>query len=157
MAWNWDAIAAISSALGGLGVVISVIFLVYEVRRSAQAIEGATVQNLMSLEHSVFSAMADNAEVFIRGRSNRAALTEAEMMRFDRLASSYMSLVYSAYVQHQENLIDAETWEAYVNANRIYMVHPGFLESWDAFKIGYPASFRELIDNTARSAEKEIS
>ncbi|MES2335896.1 MAG: hypothetical protein V4551_14620 [Pseudomonadota bacterium] len=49
MTWNWDAISAISSVLGGLGVVISVIFPVYEVRRNAQAIEGATVQNLMSL------------------------------------------------------------------------------------------------------------
>jgi hypothetical protein len=150
MDWNWDAISAVSSVLGGLGVVISVIFLVYEVRRNAQAIEGATVQGLMSLEHSVFTTLADNAELFARGRRDRLGLSEEEMFRFDRLASSYMSLAYSAYVQHQEQLIDDETWDAYVSACRTYLVHPGFAESWDLFKVGYPKSFRDLIDRTAR-------
>ena len=106
MDWNWDAISAISSVLGGLGVVISVIFLVYEVRRNAQAIEGATVQNLMTLEHSVFTTLADNADLFARGRRDRAVLSEEDTFWFDRLASSYMSLSYSAYIQHQEALID---------------------------------------------------
>jgi hypothetical protein len=152
MAWNWEAISAISSVLGGLGVVISVIFLVYEVRRNAQAIEGATVQGLMSLEHSVFTTLADNADLFARGRRDRTALTEEDMFRFDRLASSYMSLAYSAFVQHQENLIDDETWDAYVNAARTYLMHPGFAQSWDVFKVGYPRSFRDLIDSNARTS-----
>jgi hypothetical protein len=151
MEWNWDAISAISSVLGGLGVVISVIFLVYEVRRNAQAIEGATVQNLMTLEHSVFTTLADNADLFARGRRDRATLSEEDMFRFDRLASSCMSLSYSAFIQHQEDLIDDETWDAYVNAVRSYMVHPGFAQSWDLFKVGYPKSFRTLIDTLSRT------
>ncbi len=148
--WNWDAISAISSALGGLGVIISVFFLVHEVRRNAQAIEGATVQGLMSLERDVFALLADNAALFTRGRRDRAALSEEDLFRFDKIAGAYMSLVYSAFVQFQERLIDDETWDAYVCAVRAHMVHPGFGASWDASKIGYPKSFRELIDRDAR-------
>ena len=150
MNWNWDAISAVSSALGGLGVIVSVFFLVYEVRRNAQAIEGATVQGLMSLERDVFTVLADNAELFSRGRRDRAALSEEDMFRFDKIAGSYMSLVYSAFVQFQERLIDDETWEAYVNAVRAHLAHPGFCDSWDEAKIGYPKSFRVMVDRDAR-------
>ena len=148
--WNWDAISAVSSALGGLGVIISVVFLIYEVRRSAQAIEGATVQSLMSLERDVFGLLVDNADLFIRGRRDRSALTEEDMFRFDKIVGSYMSLGYSGFVQFQERLIDDETWEAYVNAIRAHLIHPGFGKSWDAAKEGYPKSFRDLIDSMAR-------
>jgi hypothetical protein len=151
--WNWDAISAFSSALGGLGVIISVAFLVYEVRRNAQAIEGATVQSLMSLERDVFATLADNADLFLRGRRDRSALTEEDMFRFDRVFASYMSLAYSGFVQFQERLIDDETWEAYVNAVRAHMVHPGFCDSWDVSKIGYPKSFRVMVDNRARDTK----
>lgn len=57
-----------------------------------------------------------------------------------------MTLSYSAFIQHQENLIDDETWDAYVNAVGIHLAHPGFAESWNDFKGGYPKSFRKLID-----------
>ncbi len=150
--WNWDAISAVSSALGGLGVIISVVFLVYEVRRSAQAIEGATVQSLMSLERDVFAMLVDNAELFIRGRRDRSALSETDMFRFDKISGAYMSLGYSAYVQFQERLIDDETWEAYVSAFRVHLTCPGFGDSWDTMKTGYPKSFRDQIDGIARTA-----
>ncbi len=150
--WNWDAISAVSSALGGLGVIVSVIFLVYEVRRNAQAIEGATVQSLMSLERDVFAMLADNAGLFIRGRRDRSSLSEEDMFRFDKIVGSYMSLAYSGFVQFQERLIDDETWEAYENAIRANLMHPGFGASWDMAKTGYPKSFRELIDTSAKDA-----
>ena len=150
--WNWGAISAISSALGGLGVIISVFFLVYEVRRNAQAIEGATVQGLMSLERDVFTVLADNADLFTQGRRDRPGLSETDMFRFDKITGSYMSLVYSAFVQFQEDLIDDETWDAYVNAVRAHKEHPGFAASWDVSKAGYPKSFRDLVDRDARAA-----
>ena len=146
MIWNWEAITAVSSVMGGLGVVISVGFLVYEVRRNAQAIEGATVQALMSLERDVFATLADNAGLFIRGRMDRAGLSEEDQYRFDKIASTYMSLVYSGYVQFQQGLIDDEVWEAYLKACRTHLAHPGFAQSWQAFSSGYPKSFRNLID-----------
>ena len=151
MQWNWDAISAISSVVGGVGVIISVVFLVYEVRRNAQAIEGATVQALMSLEREVFAMLASHAELFTRGRRNRSDLSEEDQFRFDMVVKSEMSLVYSAFVQFEQNLIDQEVWDAYLSAARAHIEHPGFAESWESFKFGYPKSFRDMMDTSAKS------
>ncbi len=152
MNWNWEAISALSSALGGLGVVISVGFLVYEVRRNAQAIEGATVQALMSLEREVFSMLVEHAGLYTRGRKDRASLSEEDQYRFDNVAMSFMSLVYSGYVQFEQHLISDEVWDAYRGGCQAHLMHPGFVESWEGFKSGYPASFRIIIDSLPTAA-----
>lgn len=146
MDWNWDAISAISSVVGGFGVILSVVFLVYEVRRNAQAIEGATVQSLMSLEREVFGMFAANADLCISGHQNRSGLSAAEQFRYDRVVACYMSLVYSASTQFDGKLIDRDCWEAYLNAAGGHLANRGFRESWESFKHGYPKSFRQVVD-----------
>ena len=42
----WDAITGLASIVGVVGGLVSVTFLILEIRRNAQAIEGATVQSL---------------------------------------------------------------------------------------------------------------
>lgn len=106
----------------------------------------------MSLERDVFAMLADNAEVFTRGRHDRAALSKLDMFRFDRIVASHMSLDYSGFVLFEERLIDEEAQDADLNAVGAYMVHPGFRAGWDASKPGYPESFRELIHSKAIAA-----
>lgn len=146
MSWDWDRITAISSIIGVFGGLISAIFLIYEVRHNAKAIEGATVQSLMSLEREVFTFLADNAGLFIRGSKNISQLSAEERLKFDRIVGAQMSLYYSAFVQFEQHLIDHEVWEAYLNAVKSYMAAPGFSISWNAMEHRYPGSFRNVID-----------
>lgn len=142
---DWNLITAIATVIGVVGGIVSVGFLVFEVRHNTHAIEGATVQSLMSLERDVFALLADNAELFLRGCETIEALTREERFRFDRVVGAQMSLIYSAFVQHGEGLMDDEIWDAYLNAVGRYMVFPGFAESWGALKPAYPRSFRAAI------------
>ena len=58
---DWTLVTAVATVLGVVGGLISVAFVVYEIRRNAQAIEGATVQSLMALEQQVFTVILNNA------------------------------------------------------------------------------------------------
>lgn len=146
MNWNWDQITALSSVVGVAGGLISVCFLVFEIRRNALAIEGATVQSLMSFEKDVFGFLAANAGLYLRGCADHSQLSAEERFCFDRLVNAQMSLFYSAFVQFGQGLIDDEVWQAYVNALKRYMGAPGFRLSWKAMEMSYPASFRKFID-----------
>jgi hypothetical protein len=137
---------AVASVAGAIGVVISIIFLIYEVRHNAQAIEGATVQSLMSLEREVFSLLAENAELMTKGGWNFASLSEPEVYRYERGVGTYMSLIYSAFIQHARDLVEDEVWDAYVRALGRHMEAPGFKSTWDGIKLGYPKSFQHAID-----------
>lgn len=143
MAWNWEQITAVATVLGVLGGLISVGFVVYEVRRNADAIEGATVQGLMSLEVQVFSILAEHAEVFERGAADLTSLSAGEKFLFDRLVACKLSLLNSAFVQYEQQLIDDDVWEAYVRAFHEDIRAPGFLAAWQAIESRYPEGFRD--------------
>lgn len=145
MAWDWGQITALSSLAGVIGGLISVIFLIFEVRHNAHAIEGATVQALMSLEGNVFAMVADNAELYLAGCAEGASLAPPDQLRFDRIVGAQMSLYYSAWVQFQQNLIDDEVWEAYRNALMGHLAEPGFARCWQGMAHRYPRSFRAAI------------
>jgi hypothetical protein len=143
---DWTVITAIATILGVIGGLVSVVFLILEVRRNAQAIEGATVQSLMSFEKDVFALIANNAELYVKGSAGLSKLTAAQKLSFERIVSVQMSLAYSAYVQFQQQLIDDEVWDAYFNALNRYMKAPGFHESWKSFENSYPKSFRDMVN-----------
>ena len=145
MNWDWVAIEAIASIIGGLGVIASIIFLIYEVRHNARAIEGATVQSLMSLEREVFSLLADNADLMTKGGTKYKSLTKVEVYKYERMVGSYMSLIYSAFVQNEGKLVDDDVWAAYLNALSRHMEAPGFFLAWDKIKDGYPESFLNAL------------
>jgi len=142
---DWALITAVATVLGVIGGLISVSFVVYEIRRNAQAIEGATVQSLMSLEQQVFSAILANSAVYLKGCAASPDMTETEAMEFSNCVGMVMSMTYSAYVQHQQDLIDDEVWDAYLNAAQGRLARPGFLATWQGLQMGYPASFRTAV------------
>lgn len=154
---NWAAVEGIASVAGAIGVVISIIFLIYEVRHNARAIEGATVQSLMTLEREVFGLLADNAELMTKGGANTEALTEVEKYKYERGVGTYFSLIYSAYMQHERDLVKDEVWDAYLNALERHMQAPGFVEAWLKIGVGYPKSFQDLIEEKFSLFSKEKS
>lgn len=145
MSWSWDQVTAMTSIAGVIGGLISVYFLVHEVRRNAQALEGATVQSLMNFEKDVFALIANNAPLYLRGCEDVSGLSPAEVLSFDRIVGSYMSLFYSAHVQYGQQLIDEEVWEAYANALRSNLAKPGFQIRWKTMEMSYPETFRRMI------------
>lgn len=154
---GWDAITALSGVAGAVGVMISIGFLVFEVRHNTRAIEGATVQDLMSLEKDTFTLLADNAEIYVRGSADFEELEPAERFRFERIVGAQMSLSYSAYAQHRRGLIPSETWTAYFNAATRYLRQPGFRACWHGIRLGYPESFRAVMKKAeARALSGEL-
>lgn len=142
---DWSTLGAIASIIGVIGGLVSVVFLVLEIRRNAQAIEGATVQNLMGMESQVFTWLAENAELYLRGSRDFAALNEVEAFRFTQAVKLYMSLFYAAFKQYEQALIDPEVWLAYEASLQANLARPGFLACWTGFQTSYPASFRARV------------
>lgn len=143
--WSWEQITAIATVLGVFGGLISVGFVVYEVRRNADAIEGATVQGLMSLEVQVFAILAAHADVYARGSADLTILEPKDRFLFDRLVGCKMSLLNSAFVQYEQKLIDEDVWHAYARSFQSDLEAPGFLSAWQMIELRYPEGFRTQL------------
>ena len=143
VAMNFDrtAIAGIATVIGVSVGIISLVFVIYEVRRNARAIEGTTVQSLLKLESQVFAPVSPNASLLRKCSADLVGLSEDDLLKFGLLVCIQMSLYYSASVQFQQHLIDQKVWDAYLNAVQSHMTHPGLAEIWTTFESNYPKSF----------------
>lgn len=146
MIWSWEQITAVATILGVFGGLISVGFVVYEVRRNADAIEGATVQGLMSLEVQVFSILAQHSEVYARGSAGLEGLNSEDRFLFDRLVACKLSLLNSAFVQYEQQLIDEDVWLAYARAFRADLEAPGYRAAWQIIQPRYPEGFCRRLE-----------
>jgi len=106
----------------------------------------------MSLEAQVFSVLAENAELFTESCAESRAFLAVEQFKFRELVSVVMSLTYSAYVQHQQGLIDDEVWQAYENGMFSRLRQPGFSAAWQTTKTSYPKSFQDSVAEGASKA-----
>ncbi len=143
---DWNAIDAISSAIGAVGVIVTIVYLASQIRQNTQSIQGQTEQSLMTLEKEVNSMIAEYASVYRRGTSDMSDLDVDEAVQFDYIVAAEMSLVYSAYVQHRRKLISDEVWIAYVNGAKVQLAQRGYHQAWERLINDYPRSFVAVID-----------
>jgi predicted small secreted protein len=143
---DWNAIDAISSAIGAVGVIVTIVYLASQIRQNTQSIQGQTEQSLMTLEKEVYSMIAEYASVYRRGTSDMSDLDVDETVQFDYIVAAEMSLVYSAYVQHRRKLISDEVWMAYVNGAQVQLAQQGYHQAWERLINDYPRSFVAVID-----------
>ena len=100
----------------------------------------------MSLEGEVFALLADNAELMTQGGEAFETLTSAQLYQYKRSVGTYMSLIYSAYIQHDLALVESEVWEAYKNALARHTRAPDFKLTWERIKVGYPRGLQQIVD-----------
>lgn len=144
MTWDWTTIAAIAPSIG-VAAGVSLIFLIYELRRNTNAFEGATVQSPMSLESQVFANISENAGLFRQGCTDVSQLSEDDKLRFNRPVAIQMPLYYSAFVRFRQNLIDQQVWDACPNAVNGHLAKPGFSDTWRSFSQNHLISFRDML------------
>ena len=145
---NWEAIAAISAALGAVGVIATVLYLAYQIKQNTMSIQGATEQSLMSAEIELYNLLAQHPSIYRRGAEDLEQLSPDERVVFDNLVWAVLSQSYGAFVQYQRKLIPKSVWQAYLNDWPEHLSQPGFHQAWQDSKQGYPKEFADAISDS---------
>lgn len=154
---NWNAVAAISEALGAVGVIVTVIYLAFQIRQNTKSIQGATEQTLMNAEVDVFGLWAQHASVARRGDANLGDLDPDERATYGYLVSAEMSQLYGAFVQYQRKLIPESVWVAYLSSWRDVVNRPGFRQIWSEIQTSWPIEFSQCLDEVVASSEGSLN
>ena len=118
---NWNALSAISSTLGVLGVLISLVYLSVQIRRHTQqmrsqaylSIADSTRKLLMELR-----ADPDLLELLLRGNRDWSSLSPKEQCRYHLWNVDEAQLMETAFVLWQEQGISEA---AYLERERYYV------------------------------------
>lgn len=146
---NWDAISAIAEILGSAAVVVTLIFVIAQLRHSSSTMTNSTLQNALTADVDIMTHLISDSElysIYHRGMRSSEALTSEEYGRFEILMLAMYRMVNSQYRQYKNGGADKEYWECLMRTTQAHLRMPGAHASWQRQKSVLTEDFVGLVD-----------
>ena len=111
---NWEAIGVFAELISALAVVVTLIFLIIEVRQSRIAAESASVDLLATGWNTINGYVLDDPEfahVFIEGMADPDTMTPEQRDRFIILFQSYINHFTTIKKHYDAGNLPNDLWE----------------------------------------------
>jgi hypothetical protein len=145
---NWEALGAVAELLGAIGVIATLFYLAFQIRRNSESVEASTARALTDATQMRLLAAAQNptlAGAFAKA-SRGDELSEAEQNQFGFLTRATMRGIENTFVQYRRGMISADMWRGYEillrRQIRIGVVRDWWPEEGESFE----SDFRELVE-----------
>lgn len=170
---NWEAAGAIGEIIGALGVIITLVFLVFQIRQNSRLLQNNTNQLQQNHKLAIAQALgqspqqqaamvaisqdADLADIMFRGFRDYEGLEPLERLRFGMALGPMMAGAAARVEQHLELDIKLEdNVDETIAFAFEFLRWPGGREWWRRNREKYSPRFRALIDEAlARSSTHE--
>lgn len=159
--------ALLAEVLGGIAVVISLIFVGLQVQQSneqaalntnalrltayAQLIDGISDFNIQTLQNAELRAVRNKLEA-------GAQIDELDPDE-QQIINAFLYLAYRngdlAYMQYSQNIIDEERLLSGMGLLVSYLAMPTVKAHWDQAKQGFVAEYRNYIDQLVENTESD--
>ncbi len=146
---NWEAIGASGELIGAMAVVVSVLYLAYQVRAQVRESRiGAMHEVSDAFREGVAATFLDKelAELFIEGKDGIEHLNDTQRIRFIALVQRNYRVWEDAFHQYDAGRLDELLW---VSINRQYSAllrWPGFQWVWSIRRDYFTADFAAYVD-----------
>jgi hypothetical protein len=117
---DWASLAEVVSAIA---VVISILYLGYQIRENTNEVRASSRQQLISRAHSSVFALATNPELseIVTKVSEGSSLTPTELTQYGYLVRGVIYDVQEAYLLYLEGRLDEDYWTTRANIVLAYL------------------------------------
>ena len=144
---NWEAVGAIGELVGGGAVLITLIYLVVQVRQQSRNISSTTTQGIFAQFNDLTMLLASDPELakaFEQGLQNPESLNEDDAFRFTYVARAVMNIYLNLYDQYSQGACPKYLWMRQVREIKaLYDQSPG-LRQFRKADPGFEALFEYL-------------
>ena len=152
---NLEALGNIGDFLGGIGVVVTLVYLAAQIRQNTAQLrsnaEGARVAALDETTRSLglwqdgIVSRRDVAALWECGLAGDRELDSTDQLRFEYLAARAIQIWQATYRRSMRTK-DDEHWGALHPYIRMFLRQPGFLDVWRRSRSAYVPDFADAID-----------
>ena len=154
---NWDAINAVSQLVSSIAVVISVLYLAFQLRSSTRVARVAAMDAAAAALRDVTKPFMENAElarIWRTGLENLQTLGAEDQARFFHAAHQFLKALETIHYHYVYGLLDAQLWEGWRELLQHYINTPGI-----AFYLGrrsavFSERFRKFISELEPVSER---
>jgi len=150
-------LAAWGEFLGGIAVVVSLIYLASQIRQNSRLLQASTTSASSQVEVAVHTLMAQDPEVakaYGEGLAHLDSLSEESRHRFDAVANLWIQVLRQQHQFQRDGIGSPDEWTYRHDGLRwMFLQGPGFRQWWRLRREIYPEPFREVVDSLLREVE----
>ena len=146
---NWEAIGAVGDAVGGIGVVCSLVYLAFQTRSNTRALQSGSFHQTNEAYASVAMSVAldpDLVSVMDRALAGSEDLTDEEVARFRWVVLSIFRRAESMFIQTELGALRRESWVGFESTLRLCLDIRIGTEWWAATKHRFSPNVRAYIE-----------
>ncbi len=149
-------LAAWGEFIGGIAVVVSLIYLASQIRQNSRLMRASTTASTNQILATLPAMLAEQPEVsriWWDGCSNRASLSEEDRRRFDPLVTLYFHAVRQQFQFQRDGVGSPEEWAFQLEGMTFVANQPGVREWWRDYGGPFPEEFRKIMERLIREGE----
>tara|TARA_Y100001934_G_C12002957_1_gene608540 strand:+ start:144 stop:653 length:510 start_codon:yes stop_codon:yes gene_type:complete len=137
--------------IGGIGVVVTLIYLAFEIHQNSKQTKVAAAQSIMQSLSDYYRSASETdqlARVVHMGMENLDSLTDAEATQFFFWGFSFFRLVELAHLHYRLGNIPESFWRGQVAHLEGLFAFPGCRNIYERRQNVFSQEFQEFINNT---------
>jgi hypothetical protein len=139
--------------LGGIGVVVTLVYLATQIRQNTRVARIATLQQWVTsaaIANTAISQSSDFSRIYRAGMEDPKSLEPHERTQFNSYLFQLFNTYESLFFQAEQGAIDQIFFEAKMETMRSNLASPGARAWWDTFATGnLDPRFREFVASYA--------
>jgi hypothetical protein len=144
-------LASIGSFVSAVAVVLSLVYLAFQIRQAAKNQRGTMHQMRASLSTDVMLRIAESglSQPFRAGLSGASDIDEDEFWQFYYAASAILRTTENALTQYHDGLINEAHFASAKASAQAMLANPGYQALWKATRMSREPGFRAFMDELA--------
>jgi hypothetical protein len=142
---NWDAIGAIAEAIGGLGVILTLVYLALQIRGSNRVAKAQSRQSMTEFAMGISRFRTEHADRYAKIYSGeKLSAGDKEFLYWSHMQMITYGEAY--YQQFQLGLMPDAHWEGFSNWIDSYIEGPGFSDFWQSDSSSFSKDYSKWIE-----------
>lgn len=153
---NFDDLGNLAELIAAIGVMVSVIYLALQIRRSSETERMATYRAIVSDFGTLNQSIASDSEtalLFAHGLESFDTLSAVEKARLSQYFYGIYRYFENMYYQNSKGYLEDEVWIGWKRMMLSYFHRPGFQVWWQHRRLVYNPSFVEFLETSESDVE----
>ena len=155
-----DAFGNIGDFVGGIGVIITLLYLAAQIRQNTKSSRTQSYQAAVAAISEwtrEVGADAESSRIFQSGSLDFEALSESERVRFNLLMAALMRNLENIHFQYSNGAIDADTWVGWANRTASILAPAGAKVWGSSQEEAYAPAFRRFANSEMPTGKLPLS
>lgn len=156
---NWDAIGAVGELVGAAAVVVTLIYLSFQLRQNTKAMRLSSTEAVTVQLQNMFSLLASDqtlAEIFIEAAKS-SDLQDTHRVRYNAFCSNLARIYENAFLQKQENAMVLAHWAGMTRMMIDITKQAAFPSYWENRKHWFSEDFQQYMESEIISVDSKAS